>query len=1336
MKQASFFHKGIIEDLDYSKLDNEGMVLPTSYIRLLNKEGQGLIVTPVNGNEKVFELRSGFIIFGATEFNGIAYIISYNPRTKEGEIGSFPSPATGGGFENAYKPLRNLIKHQRLGPLRSTEFNFRIQSPVLDQMYATYDYDGSVSLIFTDYHNELRLVNSGFDQEGIRNERYYRENTLADSIQLVKSLPPNQRIRFSGQALGGEMKFGNYFFFYRYVSANNDRTPFVSESSPVTITRNAFERQSVQMSGDDQKSNKKIKLNIQNLDHAFTFVEVAYIRFYSGPEGVVTPEIMKVEKLYPIPAGAVDMFVDVTGFETLLPLSISELLRPVNNEVICKSIVPYDRRFWGLNWKAKKIDYNALKDASLKIYISYDDRRMIPKINLRTFYSDPRNIHYAGYFRNEAYICGVVYKLKNGYETERFPVTGIDYRDNSKNSNGVVLMPGHDVSPVFDRDNENAHILGVRFNVSSLKSWIDLGTKEAKWFKENVSEIIFVRAKRKENLLYQGVLTRVYGRKIFHSVQQYETTYDFEGNDVSIPIYDDYEEGENYQEHNLGITGNTKGLPLVIRDPGGQNSRAFISTYLHDHDHSSVEEDCQSEQEKKTRAFFSTDFIFGDQEKIESGSGEYFVEPLWELKHIKHKTDTIRPMITRSAFDKAQSAESYGRIFKPTRISKVADRNNWIVPSLMAPLNLVNRVSDGTVSGSSEIIRQDMLCWYGGNDYFTNRNIIVPPYIGLEFGADGQHEDYSLKYPGRVCSIYRQNPKSKSAFNPIQLYSDELNIPYSRINYGTIDVEDILSGKVASVTCYQGDCFIQLTTIKIRSWYPTYEIGREEDKGEIGASISAYGFNWTETANQRRYAHGHLLDIVTENAVNTALRFNVDSENRYYPALRNISFDFGGVTWTSERAIWGVYPYSTDVTGWGKNLGSGIEAFMVNHGNSQTISIKHYLPFNPNIPKGINHFTNRIRHTGRQEAGHPILTYRVWDFANKVDFDERYGQGIKLMILAGRLISIQESSILLHQTNVEETVPSSTGEMVIGVRAILSAYPITLARFGMQHMMGAVNGSAGIYGFDWINSVFWRIIMNEDGILIARSISKEYLIDKYVKDLKNKRDELNASAEQEIFSGLKDRIISLNLREQEGIMVLNDPYNSEVIFYVSFNSHCEAMRFNEENSAFIGTFSFPMQFGFNARRHLLGTEPSETSKVYIYGEGPPATFFEKEYNPKISFVVNGIVGDQNFSMLNKMFKSLEIVAPKTPVPIDMVEFRTMFQKTKNDPFYNEEQFWLSPEYLMSKWAVPINLTEEGEEVFQEESNITGEWLKITVTLKKGLDTFIKNIITIFTTSSA
>ena len=95
MEQINVFHKGIVSDIDYSNRDNKTWDFPTEGFRIVNKKGQGMVMTNIDGNEELFSINEGFYVLSAVDLNGILYIVSYNPESGDGEIGTFPSPVSG-----------------------------------------------------------------------------------------------------------------------------------------------------------------------------------------------------------------------------------------------------------------------------------------------------------------------------------------------------------------------------------------------------------------------------------------------------------------------------------------------------------------------------------------------------------------------------------------------------------------------------------------------------------------------------------------------------------------------------------------------------------------------------------------------------------------------------------------------------------------------------------------------------------------------------------------------------------------------------------------------------------------------------------------------------------------------------------------------------------------------------------------------------------------------------------------------------------------------------------------------------------------------------------------
>ena len=91
------FEKGLVSDLN--PISTPATVLVEARnIDFVTVEGNQFIMQKRSGNDpEVFEevtvtLADGFKPVAVKELNNIAYIISYNESTNEGEIGTFPSP--------------------------------------------------------------------------------------------------------------------------------------------------------------------------------------------------------------------------------------------------------------------------------------------------------------------------------------------------------------------------------------------------------------------------------------------------------------------------------------------------------------------------------------------------------------------------------------------------------------------------------------------------------------------------------------------------------------------------------------------------------------------------------------------------------------------------------------------------------------------------------------------------------------------------------------------------------------------------------------------------------------------------------------------------------------------------------------------------------------------------------------------------------------------------------------------------------------------------------------------------------------------------------------------
>ena len=92
-QEANQFDKGLSLDTNPIAMDNHTLSGALN-ATMITMNGNELVLQNDMGNAKVESayLPSGFVPVGMQEFGGIVYVASYNPFTKESQIGSFPSP--------------------------------------------------------------------------------------------------------------------------------------------------------------------------------------------------------------------------------------------------------------------------------------------------------------------------------------------------------------------------------------------------------------------------------------------------------------------------------------------------------------------------------------------------------------------------------------------------------------------------------------------------------------------------------------------------------------------------------------------------------------------------------------------------------------------------------------------------------------------------------------------------------------------------------------------------------------------------------------------------------------------------------------------------------------------------------------------------------------------------------------------------------------------------------------------------------------------------------------------------------------------------------------------
>lgn len=404
----------------------------------------------------------------------------YEIKTEPGnalEIGCFPSlsPENFGKGEAeldyTYRPLYNLLKRVD-GGNKVSEFSttalltYDVNHPVSIEVQPSYD--GSVNLILNDGQNPPRLINSGFavlsNGKGIFVERnqgvktnYYDETKLDILTRLINISPvfttvdlgtfvlENESIgknalvynatkkvlEQSGVQHGGQLKGGNYTFYFKFGDEDGNTTDIICESGIVSIFKGTpGEPTTISGGYANEETDKLIKLTLNDVDTNYSRIYVYYTREYCTLDGARTVECK--ELVNPFKINSSTEIVTISGVEETIDASIEELNISYHTITSTKASCQQQNRLFLGNITSYEIDSAILQDYSYEIEVSIDqadDIGSVSGFNYSTSdgseYYDPHNTYYnLGYWPDEIYRFGIVYIKSDGSFTPAFNVKG------------------------------------------------------------------------------------------------------------------------------------------------------------------------------------------------------------------------------------------------------------------------------------------------------------------------------------------------------------------------------------------------------------------------------------------------------------------------------------------------------------------------------------------------------------------------------------------------------------------------------------------------------------------------------------------------------------------------------------------------------------------------------------------------------------------------------------------------------------------------------------------------------------------------------------------------
>lgn len=321
------------------------------------------------------------------------------------------------------------------------ELNFSLEHPV--HIIPQHSYDGSVNLIINDGINIPRLINSRFsatgrntyeivDRKGNNDTNIYDQGDQFDiDTSLYKRVVKIPKIEFRGVHSGGNLKVGNYHFYFKLSDADGNETDFVGESSLVSIFIGFDDYYAVQTGQKNENSFKQVSFQMTNIDSSYDYVYVYYSRSTAEAGENFQTQYAKIDKKFLVNNAEICNII-ITGFEDTIELSSSDINLSYNTVDSVVTSATCQNMLFLANVHKPDIPYNELADLSL---------RFLPYLKQETYtvdidqdynvstsnkgYLDPLFIYNkTGYWGKEIYRFGIVYILPNGELSPVFNIRG------------------------------------------------------------------------------------------------------------------------------------------------------------------------------------------------------------------------------------------------------------------------------------------------------------------------------------------------------------------------------------------------------------------------------------------------------------------------------------------------------------------------------------------------------------------------------------------------------------------------------------------------------------------------------------------------------------------------------------------------------------------------------------------------------------------------------------------------------------------------------------------------------------------------------------------------
>lgn len=953
--------------------------------------------------------------------------------------------------------------------------NFDLEHPVTMDIQPSYD--GTVNVIFNDNKNVPRLINSRFsttelntyelvDRVGDNDTNIYDQDSFDLDSSLYKRINSIPTVKFIGVNSSGQLKVGNYNFYFKYSDADGNETDFVADSGVVAIFKgNDCDPFSIDGGISDENAFKAVSFQLNNIDYSYNYITVYYTRNTGDSYQTRSTKAYKINDKYIVKHQICT--INVTGLEDSTEIPISE----INNQFFqvnkAKTSAQCQNRLFLGNVAKPDTPYKDLTDISLRmlpILNSVDSKNTIGQVEYNYVddsslinsyeYYNTKNIYYnVGYWDNEIYRLGVVYIMSDNSLSEVFNIRGgnnikniTDYTINNSEINPEALYNNNGDRQYITIDEDTNCIHGgkplenskgvVRFMKNTDNSeyinyiQVLIPTVILKYLKDtyDIKGLFFVRQKRNPTLLAQA----------------FTMSYDAEAQCPAIYCRD-----TNYIESFLTQrpveTTNKKGIAVTIN---GYLESKQAGKLVHDYDkHLCILKNTKSNgdvitaicpefminQSRYNALFTGTDYViesvskYGGLEwqdnnhRMYNAIGGKTINYKGKAKIISVTDDTpsvaIDNTIFRSKLGDAEEAYQF-RYIEANNRSK-SDAYN-LVRGIYSPyLGIVSR---GNISYNSII------------------NIYIPGY------SESQMNNYfAIRYD------------DNTAYYSI---GDRIDINTAIHDWKHLDSNE----SYQYTTLARGDCYLCTFTHRLNRNFADSSNPYNDEILDENTWKNNYDANNSEKL--QRINRGDVNAVQLGSWITFKLRSSTNLSIR--------SIDESNI---NEKGIFGRprawYPYQQDLISGNNKIP---ESYLYNDGLRSTLNEKYY--FNvPEVPYIKNIYQNRIIYSDISINDAYRNGYRIFKSTNYVDYTKEYGSIIKLVPMGSSLICVFEHGVVLLPVNERiQTGEGDGGAIFINTKNVLPENPqIVLSdMIGSQWADSVVKTPYAVYGVDTVAKKIWR----------------------------------------------------------------------------------------------------------------------------------------------------------------------------------------------------------------------------------------------------------------------